>query len=505
MVLVEQIPYMDIQDNTEDHGSMVMMPATSSDTIIQDNNEQQQQHYKSFIRLHKLNHGVNYKNIIASYIASFLSICFFVFINVAQPLILTNSLNIPDDQQGNVSGDLTFYNEIVILLTSHAWGLLSDKFGRRIVYVAGMVIMAVGLGTYPFANHLYVLMMFRVVFAIGAAACSTMLSAVLADYVLFEDRGKASGLLGFAAGGGAVLGSLVLLKIPQFIDTHSNVGITASAQLTYCLTSTIALIGAVFLWFTLQSRSQSKVHQSQASIVTIAKEGLVAGKNPVLSLAYGSGFIARGDSAIATTFLSLWIYQYALAQNGGNKTAALSKSGTISGIAQTFGLFFAPVAGFLCDRLNRLLAMVIIAIIGCIGYFMLAFSTDPLSASFLIGACVIGCAETGMVVSSTALVAQESPKDCRGSVSGFFSFCGAIGILIGSKVGGTFFDRWNGFPFFLFGVFSSVLTLWGIAVYFYERFKKPIASTTSSQSDAPLSPSLSSDSDPLLPHYNDDQ
>ncbi|EFA76889.1 hypothetical protein PPL_09641 [Heterostelium album PN500] len=402
---------LDIDDDDNNHNNSILNSSSNnhnrnieSDSIEESNTTPQ---HKSFLKLHRLNQGVSYKNIVGSYIASFLT----------QPIILTNSLNIPDDKQ-------------VVLCTSHFWGLLSDKVGRRIVYVLSMLIMSVGLGIYPFANHIYVLMIFRAVFAVGAAAASSMLSAVLADYVLFDDRGKASGLLGLCAGGGAVLGSLVLLKIPNLIDQHSSVGITMSAQLTYCLTAGLALAGAIYLWFSLQRRDEAKIHQEHSSVLKIAKEGLIAGKNPVLSLSYLSGFLARGDSALATTFLSLWIYQYSLAHNGGNKTDALSKSGTITGIAQTFGLFFAPVAGFLCDKMNRLLATVTIALLGCLGYFLIAFSSDPLSMTFIVSTCIIGCAETGMVVSSTALVAQEAPKECRGSVGGFFSFCGAIDLDI---------------------------------------------------------------------------
>jgi len=429
--------------------------------------------YKSFLKLHKLNLGVSYKNIIASYLGSFLSICFFVFINVAQPLILTNSLNIPDDKTGQASGNLSFANELVILIVSHCWGITSDRIGRKWVYCIGMTLIGVGLTIYPFANSFGLLILFRLVFALGAAACSSMLSAVLADYVIFQDRGKASGILGFSAGGGAVLGSLALLKLPSFFQSViPNFSVTHAAQLTFCLTGALAFIGAVILFFSLQNKSKCKSHTHERNSIKIAIEGIAAGKKPVLSLAYGSGFIARGDSAIATTFLSLWIYQYALSTNGGNKTDALSQSGTISGVAQTCGLFFALVAGVLCDKLNRVFAMILLSSIGCLGYFLLSFSSNPLSTQFFVAACIIGCAETGMVVSSTALVAQESPPEYRGSVSGFFSQCGSIGILIASKVGGEFFDKWNGFPFIMFGVLSGVLSLWGAIVFICTQCKR---------------------------------
>ncbi|KAM9958819.1 hypothetical protein ACTFIW_012408 [Dictyostelium discoideum] len=439
------------------------------------NNNQTPIKERSFLYIHKINNDVSYMNLITSYIGSFLSICFFVFINVAQPDILS-SLGISDDQQGRISGNLSFCNEIVIVIASYTWGILSDKIGRRGVYSAGMFIIGIGLAIYPFANSIVCLYIFRMIFAVGAASCSSMLSAVLADYIPFRDRGKASGLLGFAAGGGAVLASLVLMKIPNLIKQNSNLPSRQSTEVVYGMTAALAIIGSVLLFFCLQRKSKDikLMCNEKKNALKIAWDGLKAGKKPLLSLAYGSGFLARGDSAIATTFLSLWIYQYTLSINGGDKTAALSKSGTISGIAQTCALFFALVAGFLCDRMNRIFAMVLLAMIGCVGYFMLAFSENPLTTQFFVGACIIGCAETGMVVSSTALVAQESPTELRGSVSGFFSQCGSIGILVASLLGGILYDKWNGYPFALFGVFSALLSIWGLVVFFITQFKQSL-------------------------------
>lgn len=122
----------------------------------------------------------------------------------------------------------------MILLTTNIWGTISDKFGRRVVYTCGFVIIGIGFGLYPLARtfpgkRVYwcrvatdylnlVLLVFRMIFAVGAAACAAMLSAVLADYVVFVDRGKGSGLLGLSAGGGAVLGALVLLQVPNWLE-----------------------------------------------------------------------------------------------------------------------------------------------------------------------------------------------------------------------------------------------------------------------------------------------
>lgn len=49
-------------------------------------------------------------------------------------------------------GDLAFYSEIVILVTTHLWGTVSDKYGRRIVYVHGFAFIGVGFALYPLAR-----------------------------------------------------------------------------------------------------------------------------------------------------------------------------------------------------------------------------------------------------------------------------------------------------------------------------------------------------------------
>lgn len=61
------------------------------------------------------------------------------------------------------------------------------------------------------------------------------------------------------------------------------------------------------LLFGLQRREEARAHQRHASITKILKEGLLAARNPIIALAYAAGFGARGDSIIATIFLSLWV------------------------------------------------------------------------------------------------------------------------------------------------------------------------------------------------------
>ncbi len=151
--------------------------------------------------------------------------------------------------------------------------------------------------------------------------------------------------------------------------------------------------------------------QKKNCFLRIMKEGFVAGKNPRLALAYMSGFAARGDSEVVTTFLSLWVYQTAIAANL-SATDALSRAGIVSGVAQTCAVCFAPIAGYVCDKLHRIAALAILAFIAALGYTLVSlilkikyycifdsyntcFTSDPLGVWMMAGACVVGCGEIG--------------------------------------------------------------------------------------------------------------
>ena len=53
-------------------------------------------------------------------------------------------------------------------------------------------------------------------------------------------------------------------------------------------------------------------------------------------------------------------------------TDALSRAGIVSGVAQTCALAFAPFAGLLCDKLHRIFALSILALVAALGYVLVS-------------------------------------------------------------------------------------------------------------------------------------
>lgn len=109
---------------------------------------------------------------------SLFSIAFLVFLNSAVSFVVTDLLNIKEGV-GGVVGTLGFVDEIVALTACPLWGLASDRLGVRWVAVLGYGIIGIALFAFVQARTVAGLVVGRVVFALGASAAATMVTAAL--------------------------------------------------------------------------------------------------------------------------------------------------------------------------------------------------------------------------------------------------------------------------------------------------------------------------------------
>ena len=179
--------------------------------------------------------------------------------------------------------------------------------------------------------------------------------------------------------------------------------------------------------------------------------------NPRIGLAYVAGLVGRADLAIITIFLSLWITQVGRAK-GLTTQQALVDAGAVFGVIQLSSLVFMPILGYVADRIDRVTSLCIATVIAAVGYVWIGLLAEPVGLQAFPAAIVLGMGQAGVILTATALVGQEAPKEALGAVSGVFSISSAIGILVATSAGGWLFDAWMpGAPFIIMGAANAVV------------------------------------------------
>jgi MFS family permease len=408
--------------------------------------------------------GVRPGNMLTYLYAAFIGVALNSFISVIMPYVLHVNIGLPADGQGRVVGDLVFYGELVMISMSGFMGAWSDKYGRRAVIVIGLLVLGVGYIALGMARDVPQLIAVRLFITFGIAAVSVMLATIQVDYPAEESRGKLSGFAGIAIGLGVVMIGVLFTRFP---DMYAGMGYSEldASQMTMLTVTGVCVLSALLLRIGLVGGPPSQVNTKRATRKLIA-DGINAGRrNPRLLLAYACGFVGRADLVVVGTFYSLWLTQAGIASGMGADVAAKMAGGMFA-FVMTCALIWAPVMGWLNDRIDRTLALALALILGLIGYCSIGFVNDPFGVWLYPASVLLGIGQMSVTLASQTLLGQESPPEMRGAVVGTFSICGAAGILFVTGVGGRLYDVIApAAPFVMIGLLNGLLGLYGFWLY----------------------------------------
>ena len=401
--------------------------------------------------------------------SSFSIIGLLQFLSTMQPMILQEILHVPQGEQGSLIGNLGAMQEGTTMLLAGFLGAFSDRLGRRVIYVIGVLILAVAFFIYPLAGSISQLVAFRLVYAVGMSAATVMLHTCVAEYSQNASRGKWMGVVALMNGIGTIVTALVLAKMPSWFI---NAGFGPIEAIRYSLWTVAAyfVLLAVLIRFGLKGRSglEERVRQSTLRLLM---EGLGAAReNRRIGLAYGMAFAARGDLVVLITFFSLWLVQ--TGTDLGMPTArSTALYGMYFGAAQGVALLWGVAMGFIFDRLERMTAMCLAFGMATVGYFALSQVTDPFGGGYMWVACIlVGIGEACAMIAGGVLIGQEAPARIRGAVMGTFSLMGAAGMLTIVFVGGQVFDLMGRTaPFLMMALINGVVFIGAVAVRSADR------------------------------------
>jgi MFS family permease len=391
--------------------------------------------------------GVTRGHVAAYLWAAFVSIGIFTYITALQPYLLEVNIGVPVAERGSVSGDLQFWQEIVTLLFVGLFGAMSDRVGRRVVYIAGFLITGLAYAAYPFADDVGQLLIYRIIYAVGVAALGGMLATVLADYPVDADRGKLTGISFFLNAVGALIFFAVLTRLPEMYQGFGATE-TQAGRFAYLTIAAVCVFSALVMLGLKPGRPDQVTER--LPLRTLLAQGLAAGREPRIALAYAASFAARADLVIVALFLSLWVQTAAIA-DGATAAEASSRQGALFGIVQGCAMLWAPIFGWMADKVDRVTLVIIATLLSIVGYGWMGFTPDPAVGGAAFGAAaMLGVGQASGILASQVLIAQEAPSAIRGAVIGMVGFFGALGILAISKIGGITFDEWRpGSPFII--------------------------------------------------------
>jgi MFS family permease len=406
--------------------------------------------------------GVSRANAITKLYTSGVTIAALTGMSLLQGYILTEHLDIPRRAQGTLSGDLSFWTEVVMLLLFIPFGVLADRIGRRPIYVLGILLVGTGWALYPLATSVLELTLYRMIYAVGVAATTGTLSTLVNDYPVDSSRGKYIGFTAMMNVLGVIFAARILGSIPEQMSIRGYDAVTGGTVM-YMTMAAICVFTALVAWLGLKGGTPV-LQQDRPPARELYRSGLRAARNSKIALSYAAALAARSDVVIKGLFLALWAIQSGRSMNMSTGEA-MARFGTIMAMMYAVSFFAAPLFGWYIDKVNRMTAMCTALLVAATGYLAMYFLTSPVDFAMVPLLIWLTLGTGFMVKAQMALIGQEAPLKHRGSVIATGQMFGAVGILIFTVLGGRLFDAvgpWA--PFAAVGVYQGVLFLVAVAV-----------------------------------------
>lgn len=301
-----------------------------------------------------------------------------------------------------------------------------------------------------------------------------------------KKHGRYAACIGISTGLGAIFAVSFFLPMPAKLSDSLSIPIKEGLQKSYLILGCLSfIVGGILLVSLYDSTRHNSTmpHVNRTGYFRLLHEGVLASKGNIrIQLAYLGSFVARSTTVVMAVFIPLLVYNFYYKSGlcGSDGDGLPSKqscrdgyvfAAILTGVSQTIALCSAPLWAWLIDHrligsTKSLFISSCLGIIGCFGLCILGSKSDiydPRTAGSFIVVGFIGLSQTGVIITSMSFISSlkksSDSADTIGSISGLYSLCGGLGILIITKVGGLWSDHWILGPFFVLGLFNLVLTI----------------------------------------------
>jgi DHA1 family solute carrier family 18 vesicular amine transporter 1/2 len=318
---------------------------------------------------------------------------------------------------------------VTLLSVSVPMGAISDRVGRRLPLVVGMVVLSLSTLLFAYAPSLPWLFAARMLQGAADAITWGVGFALVADLYGVSERGRVMGLVMSGSNLGFMLGPSIGGWLYE----------TGGPELPFVLVSVIAAAGAVgFFWLRPAAPIASQEPVSFSRLIRVRAIAICA-----LVVAVASATFAMYEPVLALYLSS-------------SLKLSPSRIGLVFGVAAMASAAMHPLYGRLADRYGgrRLMLIGLLAAAAVMPAMAHAETYWGAQSLFLVQAVALGM----VVTPSLTYMAEAGARAGAPSFGvsyGLYNFAWGCGLLGGPAVGGVLYERIG---------FTQMLLIWPIAV-----------------------------------------
>ncbi|MFT8966755.1 DHA2 family efflux MFS transporter permease subunit [Leuconostoc suionicum] len=412
--------------------------------------------------VHEKTNSKRWLALIAISLGVFMALIDTTVVNVALPSIQT-SLNASYSDLQWVISSYTIVFSVLLLI----WAKLGDLYGRKLMFMLGLVIFTIGSGLDAVSTTISMLHIFRAVQAVGGSALMSLSFALIGTSFDGKERGIALGILssiiGLSTASGPLLGgwlvdafswqSIFTINLPVGIITIILAWFFIPNKQTHRASGRVDFLGMILSAGTIFSlvfglvQKEMHANWSWGELQVAGYLGMAVvlfalfiwrqwtTKNPMMDLSMFKSSSFTGAVIIAF-FLGAGLYGFfaylsTFMQNYVGYTAWQTglRQATISG----FSLILGPIAGMLTNRLRHGYMLAFSAFFIGIGLFTLsALTTETATfADFWPAFIIIGIGGGSINPPMTTAAMSSVEPHQMGMASGMISTFMQVGVSFG--------------------------------------------------------------------------
>jgi len=318
------------------------------------------------------------------------------------------------------------------------FGLLSDKVGRKVMIVLGLIVFAIGSAVAAVSTSIDGVIIGRALQ--GAGAVGSVILALVADLTAEENRTKAMAMVGITIGASFMIALVAGPIVANFVGVSG----------IFWLMVGLALIGIAITQFVVPNPRQVRVHRDAEAVPAMI--GAVLRDKELLRL--DIGIFALHASLTASFLVVPGLLRVTLDLAVHDQWLVYLPVLLVAVVVMVPAIIVAEkyrrMKGVFVGAVAALLASQIMLCLGAGNLFVLLAALIVFFSAFNV-----------MEASLPSLITKAAPPDAKGTAMGLYSSLQFLGIFVGGVVGG-FANQYGGSAG-VFALTTAIALVWLIA------------------------------------------